>query len=78
MPELLLGAGVSREAVEGALLCADRVGRVGCAALLRRRAAAGRNTQQERCLQRTDLGSSSTENKLRALAVPRYRTLKQH
>ena len=36
MPELLLGAGVSREAVEGALLCADRVGRVGCAALLRR------------------------------------------
>ena len=33
MPELLLGAG---EAVEGALLCADRFGRVGCAALLRR------------------------------------------
>lgn len=33
MPELLLGAG---EAVEGALLCADRLGRVGCAALLRR------------------------------------------
>ena len=33
VPELLLGAG---EAVEGALLCADRLGRVGCAALLRR------------------------------------------
>ena len=34
--ELLLGAGVSREAMVGALLCAERMGRVECAALVRR------------------------------------------
>ena len=33
--ELLLGAGVSREAMATALLCAERKGRAECAALLR-------------------------------------------
>ena len=47
--ELLLGAGVSREAMAAALLCAERMGRVECAALVRRALQQDETRDEEAC-----------------------------